>query len=175
VVHIAGVGQRIAIGDWLVSWHRPPEPPDGIPHGAEGVCVTPSGEVVLISPDGLVWDLPAGRPEPGETWQDTLHREMLEEACATVVSARLLGFNRGECVAGPEQGRVLVRSIWRADVELAPWDPQFEIPHRRVVPPGQAWTELGGHPFAAFIRRELLEAGLGPSDFGQGDGAAPSE
>ena len=165
------MGQRIAIGDWLVSWHPPSDPPDGIPHGAEGVCVTPSGEVVLISPDGVVWDLPAGRPEPGETWEDTLRREMREEACATVVAARLLGFNRGECVAGPELGRVLVRSIWRADVELARWDPQFEIPHRRVVPPDAAWTELAGHPFAAFIRRELLEAGLAPAD---PDGAAPS-
>jgi len=27
---------------WLVSWHPPPEPPDGTPHGAEGVCVTPA-------------------------------------------------------------------------------------------------------------------------------------
>src|SRR5207248_2476359 len=57
---------------WLVSWHPPPEPPDGTPHGAEGVCVTPDGGIVIISPDGTRWDLPAGRPEPGETWEQTL-------------------------------------------------------------------------------------------------------
>jgi len=148
--------------DWLVSWHPPPEPPDGIPHGAEGVCVTPDGDVVLISHDLEIWDLPAGRPEPGETWEDTLRREMLEEACATVVAARLLGFVRSECVAGPEQGRVIVRSMWRADVELGPWQPLFEIPHRRVVAPTDldAALALERHPFAAFIRRELDEAGL---------------
>ena len=145
-----------------MSWHPPPDPPDGIPHGAEGVCVTPTGDVVLISSDGSAWDLPAGRPEAGETWEDTLRREMLEEACATVVAARLLGFNRGECVAGHEQGRVLVRSTWRADVSLGPWDPRFEIPYRRVVAPAEAWANLAGSPFEAFIRRELLEAGLRP-------------
>jgi hypothetical protein len=33
--------------------------------------VTAGGDIVVISPDGTIWDLPAGRPEPGETWEDT--------------------------------------------------------------------------------------------------------
>jgi ADP-ribose pyrophosphatase YjhB (NUDIX family) len=133
-----------------------------MPHGAEGVCVTPAGEVVLISPDGKVWDLPAGRPEMGESWEDTLRREMLEEACATVLEATLLGFTRGACVQGPETGRVLVRSVWRAEVELAPWQPRFEIPHRRVVATADVMGELvlGNHAFAPIIRRELQEASI---------------
>ncbi|HEX9352624.1 MAG TPA: NUDIX domain-containing protein [Streptosporangiaceae bacterium] len=107
----------------------------GVPHGAEGVCVTPGGDIVIISPDGVIWDLPAGRPEPGETWEQTLRREMDEEACATVTGARLLGFTRGQCRTGPESGRVLVRSVWRAEVELRPWEARFEIADRRVVAP----------------------------------------
>ena len=95
-------GQR-----WLVSWHPPLEPPDGTPHGAAGVCLTAAGGVVVISPDGVAWDLPAGRPEPGESWEQTLRREVDEEACAAVVEARLLGFTRGQCVSGPEKGLVL--------------------------------------------------------------------
>jgi hypothetical protein len=87
---------------------------------------------------------------------------MDEEACATVVPARLLGFTRGQCVTGPERGRVLVRSVWRADVELRPWEARFEIAGRRVV--GASEVEdalsLGSQPFAAFIRRELAEAAL---------------
>jgi ADP-ribose pyrophosphatase YjhB (NUDIX family) len=136
---------------WLVSWHPPPEPPDGTPHGAEGVCVTPGGDIVLISPDGTIWDLPAGRPEPGETWEETLRREMDEEACATVTRARLLGFTRGQCITGPERGRVLVRSAWQADVELRPWEARFEIAGRRVIAPGSVEDalSLGSHPFAA--------------------------
>lgn len=144
---------------WLVSWH-PPDPPDGIPHGAEGVCVTADGDIVLISPDGAIWNLPAGRPEPGESLEQTLHREMDEEACATVVCARLLAFTRGQCVAGPERGRVLVRSVWRADVELRPWEAPFEIAERRVVAAAAAGDalSLGSQPFAPIIRRELREA-----------------
>jgi ADP-ribose pyrophosphatase YjhB (NUDIX family) len=147
---------------WLVSWHPPPEPPDGTRHGAEGVCVTADGDVVVISPDGIIWDLPAGRPEPGESWEQTLRREMDEEACATVTGARLLGFTRGQCLTGPERGTVLVRSVWRADVELRPWEARFEIADRRVVPPATVEEALllGSHPFAAIIRRELAEAAL---------------
>jgi hypothetical protein len=121
---VAADGVRIPVRSggqqWLVSWHPPPGPPDGTPHSAEGVCVTPGDGIVVISPDGKLWDLPAGRPEPGETWEQTLRREMDEEACATVVRARLLGFTRGQCVAGPQCGRVLVRSVWRGRCRAPP-------------------------------------------------------
>jgi ADP-ribose pyrophosphatase YjhB (NUDIX family) len=122
--------------------------------------VTADGDIVLISPDGTIWDLPAGRPEPGESWEQTLRREMDEEACATVVAARLLGFTRGRCLTGPERGRVLVRSVWRADVKLRPWEARFEIADRRVVTPAAVGDilSLRSHPFAAIIRRELQEA-----------------
>jgi hypothetical protein len=99
---------------------------------------------------------------PGENWEETLRREMDEEACATVVAARLLGFTRGQCLIGPEGGRVLVRSVWRADVELRPWEARFEIVDRRVVAAAavEDALSLGSHPFAAIIRRELAEAAL---------------
>ncbi len=148
--------------DWLASWHPPLLPPNGTPHGAEGVCVTGDGELVLISQDGERWSFPAGRPEGSETWKDTLRREMREEACATVLRARLLGFSRGACVAGPEKGLVLVRSVWRAEVELGPWEPRFEIRHRRVVAAAQVMQHLTitTHPSAPIIRRTLHEAGI---------------
>jgi ADP-ribose pyrophosphatase YjhB (NUDIX family) len=67
-----------------------------------------NGEIVLISHDGELWDLPAGRPEGCETLEETLRREMLEEACATVLQTRLLGFVRSVCASGPEEGLDLV-------------------------------------------------------------------
>lgn len=147
---------------WALSWHGPGAAPDGTPHGANGLCVTADGDVVLISPDGRRWGWPGGRPEGEESWEQTLRREMLEEACATVREARLLGFCRSACLAGPERGLVLVRSIWRARVELLPWAPRFEIAFRRVVPAAQAmaefWTEKGAKPV---YRRAFQEAGLG--------------
>lgn len=127
------IAHRDANGDWILTWHPPPIAPEGIPHGAAGICVTDDGGIVLISEDGERWSIPGGRPEGNETPEATLRREMWEEACATVVAATLLGFSRGECIAGSQTGRVIVRSLWRAEVELAPWEPQFEIAHRRVV------------------------------------------
>lgn len=119
--------------DWIVSWNPPDSPQDGDPHGSAGICATDDGGVVLISNDAESWGLPGGRPEGNEMWEETLVREIQEEACAELVHARLLGFCRAACVNGPEAGRVIVRSLWRAVVELGPWEPRFEIAHRRVV------------------------------------------
>ena len=149
-------------GDWIVAWHPPSSgAPVGTPHGAAGICLTQDSGLVLISNDGERWGLPGGRPEGQESWEQTLLREMLEEACATVVEARLLGFSRGKCVAGHEKGLTLVRSMWRAQVELGSWEPHFEIAHRRVVPAegwsDHLWIEDG---FAKIYWRAFAEAGL---------------
>jgi NUDIX domain len=44
---------------------------------------------VLISNDGERWGWPGGRPDGNESWEQTLRREVLEEACAIVRHARL--------------------------------------------------------------------------------------
>ncbi|MCU0494648.1 MAG: NUDIX hydrolase [Chloroflexaceae bacterium] len=123
---------------WQLSWHGPASPPEGIQNGSSGVCVTAQGEIVIITEDGEKWDVPGGRPEGDEDWEQTLRREMVEEACVAVTSARLLGFARGECLAGREQGKVIVRSFWRAEVVLLDWKPEFEIVQRRLVSPAEA-------------------------------------
>lgn len=144
---------------WLVSWHPPPMAPSGRPEGSSGVCVTDSGEIVIISSDGVHWDLPGGRPEGDETWEQTLRRELREEACATVVEAQLLGFCRSGCIRGAEAGVVLIRSFWWAQVMLAAWTPQFEITHRRVVPAIESLRWLLP-VFEPLYRRVLTEAGV---------------
>ncbi len=86
---------------------------------------------------------------------------MLEEACAVVLDAKLLGFSRARCLSGPENGFVLVRSIWRATVELLEWKPDFEIGFRKVLRRqdllGELWMEPGFEPLYA---RGLAEAEL---------------
>ena len=120
---------------WVGAWHSPNLPaPDGKPHGSAAVGLTPERQVLLVSQDAESWQFPGGRPEPGEDWRATLERELLEEACVQVQDAKLLGYFRGECVEGPELGLVLVRSLWRADVLVLPWNPQHEITHRLLVP-----------------------------------------
>jgi ADP-ribose pyrophosphatase YjhB (NUDIX family) len=162
---VAHDGEEFAVrsneGDWLIAWYPPASVPNGKAHGANAFCVTAAGGVVLISSDGERWGWPGGRPEADESWEQTLRREILEEACAIVCNATLLGFCRAVCLTGPEEGLVLVRSIWRAEVELMPWQPRFEIAHRRVVPPHELhlhmWIEQGFEPI---YYRALTEAAL---------------
>ena len=154
-VHVAN-GQ-----EWRVSWHPRDRPPAGSSHGSAGICVTDSREVVIVSSDGVRWDLPAGRPEGDESLEDTLRREMREEACALVTSARLLGFSRGRCVRGRQEGVVLVRAYWHADVVVNPWDPKFEIGHRRLVSESEVLSRVNVDPaYLPLYRRALDEAGL---------------
>lgn len=122
-----GDGQEVRVHadgqEWAVTWHAPDSVPDGRRHGSAGICLTPAGNIILVSTDGTHWNWPAGRPEGCEDWEATLRREMREEACVSVLACRLLGFSRGHCIRGREEGLVLVRAIWRVNVELQPWDP----------------------------------------------------
>ena len=148
--------------DWLVSWHRPDDQPLGKRHGAAGVCLGPGGALVLISDDGTLWDFPAGRPEGDETDEQTLRREVREEACVEVTASRLLGYARSECIGGHEVGLILVRSLWGADVTIHDWEPQFEIPHRLLIPNADLTSEALDRltAFTGIHMRALVEAGL---------------
>lgn len=148
-------------GDWLISWYPPDHQPEGTPHGATGVCVTDFREVVLVSEDGQRWGFPGGRPERGEDWIDTLRRELEEEACIGVLRADLIGWGRGQCLSGPEEGLVLVRSMWSVRAELYDWEPEFEMKHRRLCAPDQARQLLHMEPgMEPIYLRQLREAGL---------------
>ncbi len=133
--------------EWLVSWHPAGDPPAGTWHGSAALCFVSPEQIALVSRDGERWGLPGGRPEGDETWYDTLCREVEEEACATVTEARLLGYGRSECIVGWQQGTVLIRSFWRARVELAAWEPVFEMPYRQVYPVSEVRSILeASHP-----------------------------
>ena len=155
-----GLGQ-----DWVESWHPPELPaPDGRPNGSAGICFTPEGEVVLVTWTGVGWTFPGGRPEGDEDWRATLDREVLEEACAVVEDATLLGFMRGEWVSGRVRGTAVVRSLWCADVRLEPWEPRHETTGRLIVAPGEVLGKVGvgGKPiYRRWFRDALAVKGLG--------------
>lgn len=142
--------------DWRVAWHPPPDPPAGNGHASAVVC-TVGDQLVLVSDDATRWGIPGGRPEPGEKWHETLFREVLEEAGATVTASWLLGYSRGVCTRGHEAGLVLVRAHWRAEVQLNPWRPKFEMTRRRLVPVAIASTWIPDG-YAPMYRRIFAEA-----------------
>ena len=47
-----------------------------------------------------------------------------------------------------------------AEVELGPWEPRFEIAHRRLFQPDDLRTLAIGGGFAPLVRRALAEAGI---------------
>jgi ADP-ribose pyrophosphatase YjhB (NUDIX family) len=129
--------------DWEVAWYSPETgTPSGKRHGSSAVCVTGDTRVVLVTEDGEHWGLPGGRPECSESWRETLDREVMEEACARVQDATLLGFTQGKCTHGHELGLVLVRAIWRATVSLDEWAPRYEMKQRLVLPPSKALDRI---------------------------------
>lgn len=144
---------------WSVAWHSPVTAPEGTPHGANAFCVTANDHIVLISNDGERWGRPGGRPEGDESWEQTLRREILEEACAIVRDARLSGSAARRVSPGREEGLVLVRFVWR--VEVLAWAAHFEIGLRRLIPSG----ELPAHVcmkdgFEPLYHRAMIEVGL---------------
>ena len=161
-VSIAKDFEVLPVGDgsWTHTWYPPTESPEGRPHGSGGVCFTSPDEIVLIRiPGNESWDFPAGRPEEGESWEDTFRREVMEEACALVVEATLLGYNRACCLEGKVAGLVLVRSFWKASVELLDWSPQHEIEERKLVPATNALSLLPT-TCEPIVARILVEAGI---------------
>ena len=146
--------------DVRITWFPAHDVPEGKPHGSAGICVTDSREIVLITQDGKTWGFPGGRPEGDETWEETMCREVREEACVEVKEATLLGFNHWKCVRGHEKGLVLVRSLWSARVDLLEWLPEPDTLNRKLVTPGAVLSEISPDPFVRLHHRALIAAGL---------------
>jgi 8-oxo-dGTP pyrophosphatase MutT (NUDIX family) len=115
------------------------------PRGSSyGLCVTADGDAVLVNEDGRpAWGLPGGRPEAGETPDETLAREVVEEACARVLDAELL-FATEDTFLDTERAVThrFATSIYWARVALEPWEPRFEKTARHLVPLADIAEEL---------------------------------
>lgn len=60
-----------------------------------GICFNEADEILIIKkPDGDEWILPGGKPEPGETFEEALIREAMEEATVTIKNCQPLGVQK---------------------------------------------------------------------------------
>jgi 8-oxo-dGTP pyrophosphatase MutT (NUDIX family) len=66
----------------------------------KGVCRDPDGRVLVCRNHRGEWELPGGRPEVGELFQDCLRRELREETGLDVTVDRVLGVRPFEVVPG---------------------------------------------------------------------------
>ena len=110
----------------------------------------------LVTPNGADWSLPGGTPEPGETLEQALAREVREEACARVIGSRYIGCQRIEELDSDRLAYYQTR-FW-ARVELDEFTAEHEMTARRLVAPEEFRTALfwGAEPTAGLI----LERGL---------------
>jgi len=117
------------------------EPPLDLITQASGVCFTEEGKVVLVSKDGINWQLPGGHLDAGETPQAAFVREVAEEACAEVLQMRYLGAQEVHDPGDPE-GRVYYQTRFWARVRLKDFYPAFEIVERRCFDFDEVKTAL---------------------------------
>lgn len=115
---------------WLPGYR--PGPAEAVTQ-VSGLCFSGEARLLLVSENGRDWSLPGGKPESGETWEETLQREVAEEAGAEVLHCHLLGAVRVEGLT--PQPYVQLR-FW-AWVRLNPFRPAFETRHRLAVTPAE--------------------------------------
>jgi 8-oxo-dGTP pyrophosphatase MutT (NUDIX family) len=142
---------------YRVSWFDPPfRPTLAETTQALGICFTHDSQIVLVTWNDTDWTLPGGTIEPGETLEQTLAREVFEEASARVRACAYVGCQRVEHL-GDDRPAYYQTRFW-ARVELEPFAPTHEMTARKLVRPGEFRGALswGRETTAALI----LERGL---------------
>ena len=115
-----------------IIWHGRDfiPPPDKVKQ-VSGICYTGMGKIVVVSQDGVLWELPGGHPEPGEDLNEAFIREVKEEACASVDLVEYLGSQE----VRPGKDSVYYQVCYASHVILDKFDPQHEMLQRRLVNP----------------------------------------
>lgn len=131
---------------------------------AYGVCFNEAGEILVIDEHGGgSWKIPGGTPEDGETPEQTLARELMEEANVELAEVLPLGVQQVEQLL-PDQQHGPPHYQWRFAGRIARLHPQTPDPAtgklypRRFVPASEIneyvrWGETGQALFSAAIRR----------------------
>jgi ADP-ribose pyrophosphatase YjhB (NUDIX family) len=140
---------RVA-GHYHLLAHRVASPPRSETVTVKGVCRSADGRVLLCRNHRGEWELPGGRPEVGELFEDCLRREIREEAGIDVAVERVLGVRALEVL--PERWVDVVVYACRVPDAAAP---EASAEHTRVAFVDPEPGELPG-PYAELIDLDVL-------------------
>ena len=83
----------------------------------------------LLTVKSEAWTIPGGHPELNETKEETLKREIMEEACITIKDIKYLG-----AVEVIENGETYYQLRYTAKVdEMLPFKQEWEVSERKFV------------------------------------------
>jgi RimJ/RimL family protein N-acetyltransferase/8-oxo-dGTP pyrophosphatase MutT (NUDIX family) len=129
----------------LHSWLSPEEVSSAeVIERALAVCFTVDGRIVLVSGDGkTLWNHPGGGREMGESIEQTMRREVYEEACAHMLASTLLGYDRFVEIDGAGNVlRINHHARFAARVALEPFVARHETAGRMLVDMSEVSTLL---------------------------------
>ncbi len=105
------------------TWNKPVPPGKKVAYG--GVIFDNKGNILLREPnnhfDGYVWTFPKGRPDPGETPEQTALREVKEE---TGVDAKIVGILPDDYMGGTTINRYYIMQAPEGSGFVAQDDPE---------------------------------------------------
>ncbi len=105
-----------------------------------GFCFDTQGNVLILRQTevpGKNWNIPGGHPEPGETPDQTLEREVFEETTVHIGEHGFIGYQEVLDGSDPVQYQLRFAAIV-TDIEPQRVDPAKGVIHeRRFVPPAE--------------------------------------
>jgi len=120
----------------LTWWDNQVLPPDTTVSQVSAFCLNSHGEALIIKNEHG-WGLPGGHPEKNESWEESLRREIEEEADCTIKNFKLIGYievNDPDNSSIEGQHYLQLRYLCLLD-NIGEFKAAFETSERNFVPP----------------------------------------